>query len=74
MKVVYEYSHLGGAEIMQVRHAEWNAEIYEVIAGVKAHRTKISQEKTKKEKPSLRQSTERAIPRAVCRSGLSRTA
>jgi len=47
MKVVYEYSHLGGAEILKVHHPEWDAEIYDVIAGVSAHRTKISKEKTK---------------------------
>jgi hypothetical protein len=48
MRVVYEYSHLGGSEIMQVRYPEWNAEIYDVITQVKAHRTKISREKTKR--------------------------
>lgn len=47
MKVVYEYSHLGGAEIMKVRYPEWDAEIYMAIANVYARRTKISQEKTK---------------------------
>ncbi len=47
MKVVYEYSHLGGAEILKVHHPEWDAEIYAVIAGVEAHRSKISKEKTK---------------------------
>lgn len=50
MKVVYEYSHLGGSEIMQVRYPKWNAEIYEVIAEVKARKTKISKEKTKQGK------------------------
>lgn len=50
MKVVYEYSHLGGAEILQVRYPEWDREIYDVIAGVKARRTKISKEKTMKGK------------------------
>jgi hypothetical protein len=47
MRVSYEYSHLGGAEIMKVRYPEWDAEIYGIIAGVKASRTKISKEKTK---------------------------
>jgi hypothetical protein len=47
MKVIYEYSHLGGAEIMQVRYPSWNDEIYAVISAVKANRTKISKEKTK---------------------------
>ena len=46
MKVVYEYSHLGGAEILQVRYPDCEREIYEVIAGVAAERTKISKEKT----------------------------
>jgi hypothetical protein len=46
MKIVYEYSHLGGAEILQVRYPEADREIDEVIAGVKARRTKISKEKT----------------------------
>ncbi len=46
MKVVYEYSHLGGAEILQVRYPDCLREIYEVIAAVTARRTKISQEKT----------------------------
>jgi hypothetical protein len=50
MKVVHEYSHLGGAEIMQVRYPQANTEVYEVIAGVKARRTKISKEKTKQGK------------------------
>ena len=46
MRVVYEYSHLGGAEILQVRHRDYLDEVYEVIAGVRARRTKISREKT----------------------------
>jgi len=48
MKVVYEYSHLGGAEILQVRYPAIVGEIYRVIACVKARRTKISKEKTMK--------------------------
>lgn len=48
MKVIYEYSHLGRAEIMKVRHPAWDAEVYEIIASVTARKTKISQEKTKK--------------------------
>ncbi len=47
MKVVYEYSHLGGAEILKVRYPEWNDEIDRVIRGIEASRTKISAEKTK---------------------------
>ena len=47
MKVVYEYSHLGGSEIMQVRYPELMRLIYEAIAAVTAHRVKISRERTK---------------------------
>jgi len=47
MKVVYEYSHLGGAEIMMVRYQQINKEIYEVISKVKAKKLKVSKEKTK---------------------------
>lgn len=46
MKIVYEYSHLGGAEILQVRYPEIHAEIREIIGGVVAERTKVSREKT----------------------------
>ncbi len=46
MRIVYEYSHLGGAEILEVRYPDWEREIYEVIAQVTAERTKISEEKT----------------------------
>jgi len=46
MKVVYEYSHLGGAEILHVRYPDCEREIYEVIAEVMAKRTKVSKEKT----------------------------
>jgi hypothetical protein len=46
MKVVYEYSHLGGAEILQVRYPSENKQIRDVISRVKAHKTKISREKT----------------------------
>ena len=48
MKKVYEYSHLGGAEILQVHYPEILNEIDSVIAHVKANRIKESQEKTKK--------------------------
>jgi hypothetical protein len=50
MKVVYEYSHLGGAEILKVRYPVIDQEIYEVIARVKAGRIKESKEKTKQGK------------------------
>lgn len=46
MRVVYEYSHLGGAEIIQVRYPERGTEIYAVIRSIKARRLKISREKT----------------------------
>lgn len=45
MRIVYEYSHLGGAEILQVRYPECVLEVYEIIAGVRAKRIKISKEK-----------------------------
>ena len=34
MKVVYEYSHLGGSEILRVRYPETEAEIHEIIRRV----------------------------------------
>ena len=46
MKIVYEYSHLGGAEILQVRYPEIHEEIRDVIGNVVAERTKVSREKT----------------------------
>ncbi len=46
MKVVYEYSHLGGAEILKVRYPKENKQVYQVISGVTPHKTKISREKT----------------------------
>lgn len=50
MKIVYEYSHLGGSEILRVRYPKYEQEIYDVINLVKAHKTKISKEKTKQGK------------------------
>lgn len=50
MKKIYEYSHLGGSEILQVHYPEINEEINSVINKVKANRNKISKEKTKKGK------------------------
>jgi len=44
MKVVYEYSHLGGSEIMIVRYPEILAEVYDVIQGIRAVRLKESKE------------------------------
>jgi len=47
MLKVYEYSHLGGSEILQVRFPDINAEIDRVIAAVDISKpTKISREKT----------------------------
>ena len=46
MKIVYEYSHLGGSEILQVRYPDCEREICEVIAEVVARKTKVSKEKT----------------------------
>jgi len=46
VKVVYEYSHLGGSEILKVRYPKENKQIYDVISGVTASKTKISKEKT----------------------------
>jgi hypothetical protein len=46
MRIVYEYSHLGGAEILQVRYPGSDREIYEIIAAVEAKKTKVSKEKT----------------------------
>ena len=47
MKIVHEYSHLGGAEILQVRYPKIDNEISEIIKKVTASREKISKEKTK---------------------------
>ena len=47
MKIVYEYSHLGGSEIVKVRYPQIENEINEIIFNVKASRTKISKKKTK---------------------------
>ncbi|MGB2910291.1 MAG: hypothetical protein WBB55_06910 [Anaerolineales bacterium] len=48
MKIVYEYSHLGGSEILQVQYPEILQEIFDVIKSVSTKRTKISKEKTMK--------------------------
>ena len=50
MKVVYEYSHLGGSEILKVRYPDIDNEIYAVIAGIDAPRTKLSKEKNKQDR------------------------
>lgn len=46
MRVVYEYSHLGGSEILKVRYPNCERDIYEIIANVQAQRSKVSREKT----------------------------
>ena len=46
MRVVYEYSHLGGAEILQIHYPSYLQDIYDIIKGVTARRTKVSKEKT----------------------------
>ena len=46
MKIIYEYSHLGGSEILQVRYPKINHLIYDVIAAIKPSKSKISKEKT----------------------------
>lgn len=48
MKVVYEYSHLGGSEILKVRYPQHEQDIYQIIERVKAQRLKESKEKTKR--------------------------
>jgi len=45
MKIIYEYSHLGGSEILQVRYPNLNDDIYNVISTVTAKRIKKSKEK-----------------------------
>jgi hypothetical protein len=47
VRVVYEYSHLGGSEILKVRYPLLESQIYEVIGLVKANKTKESREKNK---------------------------
>lgn len=50
MKIAYEYSHLGGSEILQVHYPKILQNIYTVIETVKSRRTKISKEKIMKGK------------------------
>lgn len=48
MRNVYQYSHLGGAEILAARFPDINAEIDAVIAAVSIPaKTKVSAEKSK---------------------------
>ncbi len=46
MEIVYEYSHLGGSEILKVRFPSIEKEIYEIISKIDVKKTKISKEKT----------------------------
>ncbi|HAF48884.1 MAG TPA: BstYI [Anaerolineaceae bacterium] len=46
MNIIYEYSHLGGSEILQVRYPQINNDIYDVISKVEALRLKKSREKS----------------------------
>ena len=46
MKIVYEYSHLGGSEILKVRFPKIDKEINGVIKQIKANKIKVSKEKT----------------------------
>jgi S-adenosylmethionine hydrolase len=46
MIIVYEYSHLGGSEILKLRYPFHEQEIYDVISLIKGRKTKISKEKT----------------------------
>ena len=48
MKIAYEYSHLGGSEILKQRYPAIEDEIYRVIDQVQARRVKVSNEKTMK--------------------------
>lgn len=50
MKIVCEYSHLGGSEILKHRYPEQDMEIYEVIDEVIGEKSKISNEKSRKGK------------------------
>lgn len=47
MRIVHEYSHLGGAEILQVRYPELDKEINQAIKGIRGlQKLKLSEEKT----------------------------
>lgn len=50
MKVLCEYSHLRGAEILREKFPDINKEINDVIEGVVGEKSKVSQEKNKKGK------------------------
>ena len=46
MRIVYEYSHLDGSEILQVRYPAIQQQVSEIISRVTARRAKVSKEKT----------------------------
>lgn len=47
MRIVYEYSHLGGKQILEVDYPQILEEIHDVIAGItEIEKTKMSKEKT----------------------------
>lgn len=46
MKIIYEYSHLGGKEILMVNHPSILQDIYDVIASISVDKNKVSKEKT----------------------------
>lgn len=50
MKVVCEYSHMGGSEILEQRYPAEDKEIYDVIKEVVGEKSKVSKEKVKKGK------------------------
>lgn len=45
MRIVYEYSHLGGSEILKVRYPDIEIEINNIISRIKAKKSKVSREK-----------------------------
>ncbi len=47
MRIFYDYSHLGGKEILQVRFPQHLREIEEVIGQVQAVRSKVSREQSR---------------------------
>lgn len=49
MKIVYEYSHLGGKQILQVDHPEILKQVHDTIKEISGfEKTKVSKEKTNK--------------------------
>lgn len=50
MKKIYEYSHLGGSEILKVRFPQIEEEIDTIIEQIAAEKKKVSKEKTMKDR------------------------